>query len=86
MSLLDVSLTAVDGTNWRLAYMDSSGGYLASMASGSASIASATLNHDLCPGQVQFSVYLNNAFINFPASEFQKFKAFWKASRVSRVA
>ena len=86
MPLLDVSLIAVDGTNWRLAYMASSGGYLASTASGSVTIASPVINHDLFPGQVQFSVYLNNAFINFPAAEFPKFKAFWRASRVRRVA
>lgn len=85
MSLVDVHLKAVDGVEWRFAYTVKSV-YLASITSGSCSLCSPHLTHDIQAGQVNFSVYLANAYINFPITEFKKFKEFLQRAKAAKAA
>lgn len=85
MSVLAVLLIAVDGLEWRLSHTVNST-YIVSLTSGSLSICSAHINHDMQPGQTQFSVYLANAFINFPGSEFKKYKEFIRQVKAAKEA
>ncbi len=85
MSVLATHLTAIDGLEWRLTSTVNST-YLASLTSGSLAICSPHITHDMQPGQKQFSVYLANAFINFPGSEFKKYKEFLQQVEAAKDA
>ena len=85
MSLADVHLKAVDGVEFRFAFM-SNGTYLASIPSGSFCLCSPHITHDIQAGQVTFSVYFANAYINFPAAELKKFKEFLQQVKTAKVA
>lgn len=85
MSVLAVQLVSVDGLQWRLAYTVNST-FLASVASGSLSICSPHISHDMQAGQKQFSIYLANAFINFPSAEFKKYKEFMQQVKIREAA
>lgn len=77
MSSLFCLLTAVDGVEWRFSYTCNYV-YLAAIHSGSCSICSPHITHDIASGEKQFSLYLANSFINFPISELKKFKDFYR--------
>lgn len=85
MSVLVVYLTAIDGLQWRLTCTVNST-YLASLLTGSLSICSPHITHDMQAGQKQFSVYMANAFINFPSSEFKKYKEFLQQVEAAKAA
>lgn len=85
MSVLAVLLTAIDDLEWRLAHTVNST-YLASLTSGSLSICSPHVTHDMQPGHKQFSLYMANAFINFPSSEFKKYKEFIQQVQAAKEA
>lgn len=85
MSALFCLLTAVDGVQWRLSYT-ANFTFIVSISSGSCSLCSATVSHDISAGEKQFSLYLASAFINFPSSEFKKFKEFMQQVNSSKAA
>jgi hypothetical protein len=85
MSVLDVHLQAVDGIEWRLAFTPTRT-YLASIPTGSFCLCSPHITHDVQAGQVIFSVYFANAYINFPSTELKKFKEFLQQSKAAKAA
>ena len=85
MSLVSVHLKAVDGVEFRFSYLPN-GSYLASIPSGSFSLCSPHITHDLQVGQVNFSVYFANAYINFPAAELKKYKQFLQDVKTAKAA
>lgn len=85
MSVVDVHLQAVDGVEWRLAFT-ATRTYLASIPTGSFCLCSPHVTHDIQAGQVIFSVYFANAYINFPASELKKFKEFLQRAKAAKAA
>lgn len=84
MSLVDVHLKAIDGVEWRIAYTVNSV-YLASVTSGSCSLCSPNLTHDIQAGQVNFTVYFASAYLVFPASEFKKFRPFLQQVKAAKA-
>ena len=85
MSVVEVHLQAVDGIEWRLA-LTATRTYLASIPTGSFCLCSPHVTHDIQAGQVIFSVYFANAYINFPTSELKKFKEFLQRAKAARAA
>ncbi|WP_331345986.1 hypothetical protein [Cellvibrio sp. UBA7661] len=85
MSVMDVHIKAVDGVEWRIAFTVTRT-FLASIPTGSFCLCSSHINHDIQAGQVIFSVYLANAYINFPVSELKKFKAFLQQVKAAKAA
>ncbi|MFC3115967.1 hypothetical protein [Cellvibrio fontiphilus] len=84
MSLVDVHLKAVDGVEWRFAYTVNSV-YLASITSGSFSLCSPHITHDIQAGQINFSVYFATAYVVFPATELKKFRLFLQQIKAARL-
>lgn len=85
MASLLVLLTAVDGIEWRLSYKGNAT-YLAVINSGSFSLCSPHVTHIIGAGQKEFSLYFANAFINFPFSEFKKYKEFVQQVDAAKAA
>lgn len=84
MSLVEVRLQAVDGVEWRFAF-NANRTYLASIPTGSFCLCSPHITHDIQAGQVIFSVYFANAYINFPATELKKFKEFLQQVKAAKA-
>ena len=75
MSAFYCELSSSDSAvEWRIAYVNSS--FIASLRFGGCSIASAHINYDIASGEKYFTVYLAGAYIQFPFSEYKKFKEF----------
>lgn len=86
MSVVDVHLKAVDGVEWRFAHIPATYKYLASITSGSFCLCSPHITHDIQAGQVNFSVYFANAYINFPATELKKYREFLQQIKAAKAA
>ncbi len=85
MAVFIVHLTSTDGFVWNLTCTVNSTFILRS-PSGSAAICSPHVSHDIEPGQKQFSLYMANAYISFPYSEFKKYKEFIRQVKAAKEA
>ncbi len=85
MAVLITHLTSTDGLKWNLTCTVNSTFILRS-PSGSVAICSPHITHDMEAGKKQFSLYMANAFISFPFSEYKKYKEFLQQIKSAKDA
>lgn len=85
MAVLLTHLKSTDGLEWNLTCTVNST-FLLRSSSGAVAICSPHITHDMEAGKKQFSLYLANAFISFPFSEFKKYKEFLEKIKSAKDA